>query len=680
MYPVDQYLQQTTAYVDQIFSANYPSFLLPNLQRSYKWDKSKIRQLWKDLSDYRVVNRLGKSFDYTHNNPDFDKTPPYLLGTIYIIEDTNDASRKKVRQLIDGQQRLTTICLSVLVWIEIYHSLLDDPKIKEQIDALDERLDFGCQDLLHKAKDILTERKTPKLIYPQHANNVFWAGLCKCSTAAEFTKHLKTADENNETQKNIVAAFAELRSCMAQAIDDFPEDAPTIAWKNKKDSWDVSKVKTIIKQKRTAGFEEWMTRFAGLLATLLDCVCLVQFKCTATQQVSLFDIINNRGAKFDMPDMVRLMLFSRVKQSKHEELNRIWTTAKINPTILSWVWNAFYAEDEKDGARNKLELQVEDRLSSGMSDSQKEKWVMDFASRCTQCALSLSNIASFSEVSISEDKFSKVAFVTSFDYAKFTNPIYFALEEYIKDDSLARRIYSYLLNLIIRITIVKQKDTRIVSKTLPGLAINICREVKVYAEKKAAVASTSDESLKEEFKSTDLLETIKELVKNSSIYDLVVDGEFKQKLIEYALPNDMTRFGYLVIASIENSMYGKNSASVLKYYGKVQEQNNNLEHIYPQIPDQSFWPDYQKSYTDYFIGKIGNLLPLASTMNSSCSNKSISDKMKAYGQSGLKLYDPLKELIDQQVGQSAPGTWTVEKIEKRTEQLAEKAVVVFSLN
>lgn len=67
-------------------------------------------------------------------------------------------------------------------------------------------------------------------------------------------------------------------------------------------------------------------------------------------------------------------------------------------------------------------------------------------------------------------------------------------------------------------------------------------------------------------------------------------------------------------------------------------------------------------------------------MNSSCSNKSISDKMKAYGQSGLKLYDPLKELIDQQVGQSAPGTWTVEKIEKRTEQLAEKAVVVFSLN
>lgn len=95
MYPVDQYLQQTTAYVDQIFSANYPSFLLPNLQRSYKWDKSKIRQLWKDLSDYRVVNRLGKSFDYTHNNPDFDKTPPYLLGTIYIIEDTNDASRKK---------------------------------------------------------------------------------------------------------------------------------------------------------------------------------------------------------------------------------------------------------------------------------------------------------------------------------------------------------------------------------------------------------------------------------------------------------------------------------------------------------------------------------------------------------------------------------------------------------
>ncbi len=680
MYPVDQYLQQTTAYIDQIFSANYPSFLLPNLQRSYKWDNSKIRQLWKDLSDYRVVNRLGKSFDYTHNNPDFDKTPPYLLGTIYIIEDTNDKNGKKVRQLIDGQQRLTTICLSVLVWIEIFNSMLDDPKLKMQIDALDKRLDFGCKDLLHKAEDILTERKTPKLIYPQNANNVFWAGLCKCSTAAEFTKQLKTADPNNETQKNIVIAFDSLRKCMAEAIDDFPENEATITWKKSKSRWDFSRVKKIVDQKGTVGFEEWMTRFAGLLATLLDCVCLVQFKCTATQQVSLFDIINNRGAQFDMPDMVRLMLFSRVKQSKHEELNRIWTTAKINKLLLSWVWNAFYAEDERNGARNKLELQVEDCLSSsGMSDSQKEQWVMDFADRCSKCALRLSKIESFSDVSISEDKFSKVAFVTSFDYAKFTTPIYFVLEEFIEDDDLSRKIYSYLLNLVIRITIVKQKDTRVVSKTLPGLAINICKEIKSFAKKKEVADATEDE-LVVEARPYDLLKKIQELVCDSSIYNLVEDGEFKRKVIEYVLPNDMTRFGYLVIATIENSMSGVNSASVLKYYGKAQEQNNSLEHIYPQTPDPSFWPGYQKERDDIYIGKIGNFLPLASTMNSSCSNKSISEKIKAYEQSGLKLLVPLKELIYQQVGNSAPGTWTVEKIQKRTEQLADTAVKVFSLD
>ena len=621
---------------------------------------------------------MGKSFDYTHNNPDFDKTPPYLLGTIYVIEDTNDSNGKKVRQLIDGQQRLTTICLSVLVWIEMYSAMMDDPKIKKEIDELDSRLDFTCKELRQKAEEILTERKTPKLIYPQEVNNLFWARLCKCSTSVQFNKQLDQADLNIETQKNIVGAFNSLRKCMAEAIDDFSEDNQTISWKKTKRSWDLSKLRQMVQD--VNAFEQFMTRFAGLLATILYCVCLVQFRCTATQQVSLFDIINNRGERFDMPDMVRLMLFSRVKQSKHEELNRIWTTAKVNKNILPCVWNAFYASDEKDLARNKLELQIEDRLSSsGLSDSQRELWVMTFATRCSSSALKLSQVESFNDVLLTDTKFAKVAFITSNDYQKFTHPIYFALEEFIDDSVLSNKIYSYLLNLVVRITIVKEKDTRVISKTLPGLAINICQQVQLYAKQKADAEKESLDSDENVDKPEDLLKSIKKVVKDSAIYQLVGDEEFVNKFKEFVLPSSMTRFGYLVIASLENALSGASSACTLKYYGKAQEQNNNLEHIYPQNADKSSWPDCDSESAGN-IGKIGNFLPLASSANSACGNRSIKDKVTAYAESGLKLWGSLEELIKQSVGNSPSGTWTLEKIDIRTDYLATQAKKVFKLD
>ena len=69
--------------------ANYYYFI-PKYQRDYTWGPSH----WKALYDDFMENDLG-----------------YFFGSIICINNTNDACLKQQLEVVDGQQRLTTVCL-----------------------------------------------------------------------------------------------------------------------------------------------------------------------------------------------------------------------------------------------------------------------------------------------------------------------------------------------------------------------------------------------------------------------------------------------------------------------------------------------------------------------------------------------------------------------------------------
>jgi hypothetical protein len=81
-------------------------------QRPYVWDKSKVQELLKDLSDYLM-----------------DKSSvPYYMGSILLHQ--ND--KKQRLFIIDGQQRLTT--LSILYFV-LNDRLIDEEKMTMQYDS-----------------------------------------------------------------------------------------------------------------------------------------------------------------------------------------------------------------------------------------------------------------------------------------------------------------------------------------------------------------------------------------------------------------------------------------------------------------------------------------------------------------------------------------------------------------
>jgi len=81
-------------------------FLIPEYQRPYIWTKEEVEQLWHDLQ--------GAFEDVADNGELLTDSEAYFLGPI-VVANERDASGAKLSNVVDGQQRLTT--LNALLWV-----------------------------------------------------------------------------------------------------------------------------------------------------------------------------------------------------------------------------------------------------------------------------------------------------------------------------------------------------------------------------------------------------------------------------------------------------------------------------------------------------------------------------------------------------------------------------------
>lgn len=95
-----------------LFSDKKSDFLIPDYQRPYAWEEAQCQTLWDDIF----------SFAFPDNNCDnFDSNEEYFLGSIVTFENENHK-----KEVIDGQQRLTTLMLLLRAFYEKFGKMQDD--------------------------------------------------------------------------------------------------------------------------------------------------------------------------------------------------------------------------------------------------------------------------------------------------------------------------------------------------------------------------------------------------------------------------------------------------------------------------------------------------------------------------------------------------------------------------
>jgi uncharacterized protein with ParB-like and HNH nuclease domain len=95
-----------------LFSDKKSDFLIPDYQRPYAWEESQCQTLWDDIFTFAFPD---------NNYQKFEKNEEYFLGSIVTFE--NENSKKEV---IDGQQRLTTLMLLLRAFYAKFGNMQDD--------------------------------------------------------------------------------------------------------------------------------------------------------------------------------------------------------------------------------------------------------------------------------------------------------------------------------------------------------------------------------------------------------------------------------------------------------------------------------------------------------------------------------------------------------------------------
>lgn len=100
--------------VKDLFSGKHADFLIPDYQRPYAWGHDECETLWEDLFAFAFPNDNCEDFK--------SDTDEYYLGPIVTFR--NEAGKLEI---IDGQQRLTTLLLLLRAFYDKFSRMQDKP-------------------------------------------------------------------------------------------------------------------------------------------------------------------------------------------------------------------------------------------------------------------------------------------------------------------------------------------------------------------------------------------------------------------------------------------------------------------------------------------------------------------------------------------------------------------------
>ncbi len=233
-------------------------YVVPDFQREYVWEERNVEQFLEDILD---------EFADSHGNIS-DGDAEYFIGSIVACKDDTGAF-----QLIDGQQRLTTIYLVLCV-------------IRDRLLRLGAT---PASSLLKQIADSRTDRRTGDDVFSYRLSLQYVDSDGVLEKIAKGGQSLGAIVRNTESVKHILDAY--------EAIDTFLNSAFAD---------DVAKQKSFF-----AAF----TLRVKLIRILTP---------SLAHALKVFETINDRGVGLNAMDLLKNLLFMRTVTDRHDLLKRRW--------------------------------------------------------------------------------------------------------------------------------------------------------------------------------------------------------------------------------------------------------------------------------------------------------------------------------------------------------------------
>ncbi|WP_254527511.1 MULTISPECIES: DUF262 domain-containing protein [unclassified Sphingobacterium] len=233
-------------------------FIVPDYQREYVWK-----------ADNQVEQFL---IDIENEYEPFSSHPSsYFIGSIIIVEN------KGKYDVIDGQQRLTTIMLSLCAFRDLLHTIDLDSKQKKYLKNVEELLtDF----------DLESDREQLRLELQYEESSGF---LGKLINNEDYT------DVYTSSVERMQEAYLKVKSSFSQILDEGTDN---------------------------------LLDYVKYFLTRVELVIIESENLSSA--LKIFETINQRGAGLNAMDLVKNLLFAKANEADFQKIKHIWKEIMLN--------------------------------------------------------------------------------------------------------------------------------------------------------------------------------------------------------------------------------------------------------------------------------------------------------------------------------------------------------------
>jgi len=580
------------------FNGDKPSHLvIPHYQRGYSWELKHLDDFWGDLDAVRS-----------------DPSNEYFFGTIVGIKDKDTTGLLKY-QLVDGQQRMATCAILLVVIRDLYM------KISSAIVKESEKEIFNLKE--EKSSDYHYKIKL------DDDDNDYFKDFILATidpNVLDKREYVKTSDTNAfSTRNNLKKAYI------------FFYDA---IW---------SKIGTM----SLAEQEGELNEIRSTLRTNFV-VALLQVEKESKAYV-LFDRLNSRGKELALSDLVKDFILSKINDDEKtgksetslEDAIKIWgtiskshkkNTSPLNDFLHHYL-NAFETKNNKGEYSFNHKNKLYDKIDMISKKSSGEKLLKSL--RDVNILYKIIRDGK-SYPKISNSCKSNLLWLKSLN-VKIVYPLLLVgLKKFQKNDF--EKLTSLCLKYMFRAKTVMNVNASQLEKELTEIAFCVYHKNMTVSQVQDKLIQSSNNPSHETFTSQ-----MKDMEFSKSSHMAYALGQ----LIEYDQPASVT--DVTPKTSVEHIMPGTTNDDWLDYIVKHNDDVKNKD-------DAAM---FQKKYLNY----LGNLTIISLPKNISLSNKPYDDKMKKYITSIIAMTSGLKKYP----------IWNLQSIKKRQEEFSKKAKIIWKL-
>lgn len=235
-------------------------FVVPDYQREYVWKADdQVEQFLIDIEN-----------EY---NPDADNQSSYFIGSIIIVESNNRFD------VIDGQQRLTTIILSLVAFRDLLKTR------KDELDDIGEEFLKSIESLLFSF-DLKSKKKTIRLDLQYEESRGY---------LRKRIEQITFEDVKTPSIIKMEAAYDKVQNYAAVLLNN--------------------------------GLDK-LLHFIDYFLTQIELVVIKSENLSSA--LKIFETINQRGAGLNAMDLVKNLLFSKANEEDFQKIKNIWKEITIH--------------------------------------------------------------------------------------------------------------------------------------------------------------------------------------------------------------------------------------------------------------------------------------------------------------------------------------------------------------